>query len=605
MCGIVGYLGSRDPKDIIIEGLSKLEYRGYDSAGVAIFNENQLVRVRAEGKLSQLKQKIQDLNLTFTGPSGIGHTRWATHGRPSEHNAHPHSSGPIMLVHNGIIENYLELKKELMGKGYQFESDTDSEVVAHLINDRWKQYGNLLTAIKRVLPELKGAFSIVVLNQENPNELVAFKDGPPLILGLGQNEYFLVSDVAASLAYTSRYIYLDDREIVRVTPEGYAVFSESGVRLSKTVTEVAWSADQVEKRGFRHYMLKEIYEQARSVAHCLEPFLDREQFRLKPMMEWSSVEGVHIVACGTSFYAGIYGQYLMEILGGIPCRVDVASEFRYRDPVLSPGTLVLAISQSGETADTLGAVRLAKAQGSPVVSICNVKQSSLDRESDVTFYMNCGPEIGVASTKAFTATLVLLNLLAMDLARYRKRLNADLEFQMLRRLLELPSQIEVVLAYDKYFQDAADALKRYRGFLFLGRHVLYPIAMEGALKLKELSYLHAEGYPAGEMKHGPLALIDEQMAVVVLAPQDDLYEKTLSNLQEVKARGAKVIAVGTLEDEQLKSLSDRYLSIPKVPWNINPILAVIPLQLMAYHLACSLGHDVDQPRNLAKSVTVE
>jgi len=603
MCGIVGYLGHQDPKTVIIEGLRKLEYRGYDSAGVAIFNGLSIERVRAEGKLKNLEAKLQ--GKSFSGPSGIGHTRWATHGGPSERNAHPHQSGPISLVHNGIIENYEELKEQLHKHGITFESDTDSEVVAHLIHLKYKQCGSLLEAVKRVLPVLKGAFSIVVMSAESPNELVAFKDGPPLILGHGKGEFFIVSDVAASLQYTSRYQYLEDREIIHIQGESCHILTPIGVELNKPIVEVSWSPDVVEKRGFSHFMLKEIYEQAQAVASALEPHLDSSRSRINTCLDFEGVNRVVIVACGTSYYAGLYTQYLIEKWAKVPCSVEVASEFRYRDPVLTQGTLLVTISQSGETADTLAALRLAKAFNVKTLSICNVQGSSLDREAQQHLYMNCGPEIGVASTKAFTSTLVLANILSVEMAKYNNQLSSLEEKQIVQSLLQLPSQIEVVLAYDKYFLDAAEALKRFKGFLFMGRGVLYPIALEGALKMKELTYLHAEGYAAGEMKHGPLALIDENIAVVMLAPRDELFEKTLSNLQEVKARGAKIISVGSNDDEVLSKISDRYLGIPLIKSELNAILAVIPLQLMSFHLASALGNDIDQPRNLAKSVTVE
>jgi glutamine---fructose-6-phosphate transaminase (isomerizing) len=610
MCGIVGYLGARDPKDVIIAGLRKLEYRGYDSAGLAVFDHQVVRRIRAEGKLKNLEAKLE--SQSFSGPSGIGHTRWATHGGPSERNAHPHQSGLISLVHNGIIENYNELKQELSAAGVPLESDTDSEIVAHLINQKYQQYQNLLDAVRNVLPHLKGAFSIVVMAQDRPDELVAFKDGPPLILGIGHNEHFVVSDVAATLQYTNRYIYLDDREIVHLEGHNYRVMTQAGIELKKQIHTIEWSPEVVEKRGFSHFMLKEIYEQAQSVAQAINPHLstDRQQIflnqnltELEKLLE--GIERVIIVACGTSYYAGLSGQYLIEKFAKLNVQVEVASEFRYRDPVLNQKCLFISISQSGETADTLAALRLAKQSKIKTLSICNVKGSSIDREADFHVYMNCGPEIGVASTKAFTSTLVVIQLIALSFAKIKKQISGEQEKDWVLALLQLPSQIEVVLAFDKYFTDASEALRRFKGFLFMGRGFMYPIALEGALKMKELTYLHAEGYPAGEMKHGPLALIDENMAVVMLAPKDELYDKTVSNLQEVKARGAKIISIGSGDDEHLRAMSDRYLAIPQVNSWIDPILAVIPLQLMAFHLAQSLGYDVDQPRNLAKSVTVE
>jgi glutamine---fructose-6-phosphate transaminase (isomerizing) len=603
MCGIVGYFGFRDPKDVIIEGLRKLEYRGYDSAGIAVFHEGVVHRLRAEGKLKNLEAKVQSQH--FSGPVGIGHTRWATHGGPSERNAHPHQAGPISLVHNGIIENYELLKEQLQSYGIELTSDTDSEIVAHLIHLKYQQYGTLLEAVRHVLPDLKGAFSIVVMCSDCPEELIAFKDGPPLILGRGEKEYFIVSDVAASLQYTKTYQYLDDREIVHIKKDQVSIMTPLGVLLNKPQVDIHWSVESIEKRGFSHFMLKEIYEQAQAVASALEPHLDSSRQGLQTSFSWGFVKRVVIVACGTSYYSGLYAQYLIEKWAQVPCSVEVASEFRYRDPVLTPDTLLVSISQSGETADTLAALRLAKSKQLRVLSICNVVGSSIDREADDRLYMNCGPEIGVASTKAFSSTLVVVNILAMTLAKVKGSLSQEKEKCLVQSLLQLPSHIEVVLSYDKYFLDAAEALKRFKGFLFMGRGVMYPIALEGALKMKELTYLHAEGYAAGEMKHGPLALIDENMAVVMFAPRDELFDKTMSNLQEARARGAKIISVGSYDDESLKKMSDRYLGLPFLEPEINPILAVIPLQLMSFHLAYSLGHDVDQPRNLAKSVTVE
>jgi glucosamine--fructose-6-phosphate aminotransferase (isomerizing) len=606
MCGIVGYIGAKDPKDVILNGLERLEYRGYDSAGLGVFHQGELMRFRAVGKLSALRQVVSDRH--FSGPSGIGHTRWATHGAPSEQNSHPHKSGPILLVHNGIIENDTEIKTRLLAQGVKLESQTDSELVAHLIHQHYQKEQTLLQAVLKVLPELRGAFSIVVMCEDQPDELVAFKDGPPLIVGLGQDEYFVVSDVSAALSYTKDFVYLEDREVVRLHKvEGVQYFSSRGIPLKKTVTHIHWDLDQIEKRGFSHFMLKEIHEQPQAVSQALTSYLDESKTAWrKDIVPWKpSWQRIHIVACGTSYYAGLLGMYLFERWAKIPCTVEVASEFRYRDPMIDSGTLVVTISQSGETADTLAALRLAKQKGCEVLSICNVAMSSIDREADYHMYMGCGPEIGVASTKAFTSTLVHLMSLA---AIWSMRLSEDSrEFaeKVRQSLLALPSHMESVLAFDKYFQDASEVFRRFRGFLFLGRGLLFPIALEGALKMKELSYLHAEGYAAGEMKHGPLALVDEDMAALVLAPKDELHEKTISNLQEVKARGGKVIAIGTAGDKGLEQLADRFIPLPEVePW-IYPFISVLPLQLLAFHVASGLGYDVDKPRNLAKSVTVE
>lgn len=614
MCGIVGYLGPQDPKKIIIEGLKKLEYRGYDSAGVAVVHDGKTKRIRAEGKIKNLEEKL--LNENFNGHLGIGHTRWATHGPAVERNAHPHQVGEISIVHNGIIENYLEIKKDLLARGAVITSDTDSELVAHLINEEIQVSKNLLLAVQKTLSKLIGAFSVVVMWEKSPDEMVAFKDGPPLIVGVNEKnkEYFIVSDVQAALNYTKNFVYLEDREVVHVSNAEVKYYSALGAPLKKQVVTLDWNPEQIEKMGFKHYMLKEIYEQPRAVAAAIKPHINIETnevslqnlgFSEPTDVVFKKIEHIIFIACGTSYYAANVAQYLVEQVSGLSVQIDIASEFRYRKPIIPKNTLVITISQSGETADTLAAVRLAKEKGALTLSITNVLRSSIDREAHGHLYMNSGVEVGVASTKAFTSTLALVNLLALQIAKVRGVLNKDQEFGYVKSLLAVPSQIEVVLAYDKYFNDAAKKLKEFKGFLYLGRGVNYPIALEGALKLKELAYMHAEGYAAGEMKHGPLALIDSRMAIVVVAPDDELIEKTISNLQEAKARGGKIISIGTGENAALKSMSEYYLPIPSANWMTNPIISVVPLQLMAYHLADSLGHDVDQPRNLAKSVTVE
>jgi glutamine---fructose-6-phosphate transaminase (isomerizing) len=628
MCGIVGYLGPLNPKDVIVNGLRKLEYRGYDSAGVAILNDGKTKRVRAEGKLKNLEVKLA--NEEFNGHLGIGHTRWATHGVPSERNAHPHQVGGISLVHNGIIENYLEIREELIARGADVTSDTDSELVAHLLAEEVDRTQDLSKAVLGTLRKLRGAFSIVAIWEKQPDQLVAFKDGPPLVVGIGKDQMFVVSDVQAALAHTQKFIYLDDREVVIIKGTEFKIVQQDGSPVEKKPIELNWTSEQVEKMGYDYFMLKEIYEQPRAIAATMTPHLNTEaiQVRLKGVgfggqpphqlegvdfnKDWTETEAIFksidkliIVGCGTSFYAGQVGKYIIESLAKIPVDLDIASEFRYRHPVLPKNTLVLVISQSGETADTLAAIRLAKEQGCKTLSICNVKNSSIDREAHGHLYMNSGPEIGVASTKAFVSTLTLMNLLALCMGRVRGTLKREEEKSHIEALLKLPAQMEVVLAYDKYFNEAAEGLKKYKGFLYMGRGVNFPIAMEGALKLKELAYLHAEGYAAGEMKHGPLALIDKDMAVVMIAPTDELFEKTVSNLEEAKARGGKIISIGSGDNQRLKGISEIYLPIPLSHWATNPILAVIPLQLMALHLAASLGYDVDQPRNLAKSVTVE
>jgi len=614
MCGIVGYLGFKEPKNIIIDGLKKLEYRGYDSAGIAVLHNGLTKRIRAQGKLKALEDKVA--HEVFNGHLGIGHTRWATHGAPVEKNAHPHQAGEISLVHNGIIENYLEIKEELLKRGAEIKSDTDSELVAHLIWEDIQKTQNLLQSVKNTLSKIVGAFSILVMWEKSPNELIAFKDGPPLIVGLGEengrNEFFIVSDVQAALVHTKRFVYLDDREIVHIKDQNIQYLSAQGDVLKKEIVTLDWSTDLVEKMGYKHFMLKEIYEQPRSVAQAIAPYIDTDTHSIRlnnngfeTTEVYKKIQRVFFIACGTSNYAAMVGKYLIEQIAKVPVETDVASEFRYRKPVIPDNTLVVTISQSGETADTLAAIRLAKEQGALTLSITNVTLSSIDREALGHMYMNTGVEIGVASTKAFTSTLALLNILSVQIAKSRGVISPVSEKQIVQSLLAVPSQIETVLAYDKYFNEAASKLQEFKGFLYLGRGVSYPIALEGALKLKELAYLHAEGYAAGEMKHGPLALIDSKMAIVVVAPSDDLIDKTISNLQEAKARGGKIISIGTGENKSLKSMSEFYLSLPNSLWTTNPIVSVVPLQLMAYHLAEHLGYDVDQPRNLAKSVTVE
>lgn len=604
MCGIVGYLGEREPKDVILKGLKALEYRGYDSAGVAILDQGHFRRIRAEGKLSNLESKLSSEK--FTGHLGIGHTRWATHGRPSERNAHPHSVGGLSIVHNGIIENYADLRTTLQDQGSIFESETDSELVAHLLACEVLVKKDLLEAVKSVLPKLRGAYSILAVWEGQPDSMVAFKNGPPLVVGLGEGEVLIASDIQAIVSYTKRVVYLEDLEIAQVSGQQVHFFTHAGAPVQKSVQIIDWSAEDAQKGGYPHFMLKEIFEQPRAVAAAIQEHIDPSAKAVK----WTSdvlarAQKVQIVACGTSYYAGMYAKYLIEKWARIPTDVDIASEFRYRDPILSPDTLTLVISQSGETADTLAALRMVRASGGKVLSVCNVRKSSIDRESDVRLYMNAGPEVGVASTKAFTSTMALMHILGLSLAKSQGRLSREVEQREVEAILSAPSHMESVLNYSAFFAEAADILKKVKGFLYMGRGAHYPMALEGALKLKELAYMHAEGYAAGEMKHGPLALIDERMVVVMLAPTDSLYEKTVSNLEEAKARGAKIISLGTGHNQKLEALSDHYLALPEVPDSIYPIVEVLPLQLLAYHVAHSLGHDVDQPRNLAKSVTVE
>lgn len=608
MCGIVGYYGPKNPKDVIMSGLKSLEYRGYDSAGVAILHRGEFKRVRAEGKLSALEEKLKTEE--FDGHLGIGHTRWATHGAPVERNAHPHMVGTVSVVHNGIIENYLELKEEL-GPGTRFESDTDTELIAHLMDRELKKGVSLLKGVQNILPRLTGAYSVLVVSKTQPDEMVAFKNGPPLILGVAQDSTVVASDVQAILPYTNQIIYLDDHEVAHVKGPLVQMYNSKSAPIKKEIAKVEWSTEKAQKEGYRHFMLKEIFEQPRAVARALAPHIDTATHEIKIQAIGLSddflkkIERVFIIACGTSNYAGLVGEYLIENLARVPVEVDIASEFRYRNPVIPANSLAVVISQSGETADTLAALRQLKQLNVPVLSLCNVKNSTIDREADFHLYMNSGVEIGVASTKAFASSLSMMNVLALAVAKAKGLLPSGDEKKYVQALLAAPAQMENVLACEKFFAEAAVTLKEHKGFLYLGRGVSYPIALEGALKLKELAYMHAEGYAAGEMKHGPLALIDSRMCVVTLAPNDSLYEKTVSNLEEAKARGGQIIAVGTAQNDKLKNLAKHFLSLPKAEWIVNPLLEMIPLQLLAYHVASALGHDVDQPRNLAKSVTVE
>ena len=617
MCGIVGYFGEKAPKDVLLSGLRKLEYRGYDSAGIAVLNNEEFSVHRAAGKLSNLEEKVN--GVSFSGEIGIGHTRWATHGMPTESNAHPHKVSGVSIVQNGIIENYAELKQELIADGAEFKSETDTEVVTHLIAREVEKTKDLLQAVKAIIPKIRGAYAILAVSEAEPETIVAFKAGPPLLLGIGSDEIYFASDVQAFVEYTNKVVYLNDFEIVKAVKHDYEILNLEGQKLDLPVETIDVAVANSDKKGFKHYMLKEMFEQPRAVANALEPYLnldtktidfsklgmERTDTDPQALEKFKQAKRIYIVACGTSYYAGLYAKYLFEQCAQVPVEVDVASEFRYRDPVLEKDSMTLFISQSGETADTLAALRLVKDAGLGTMSLCNTQRSTIDRESDLHFYMNSGVEVGVASTKAFLSSLAILNAMAIFLNREKGNLTQEQEVESVEALLALPSLMEGVLSYDAFFNQASETLKNYKGFLYLGRGHSYPIAMEGALKLKELAYMHAEGYAAGEMKHGPLALIDEKMIIVGICPKDKYYEKTISNLEEAKARGGVIISIGTGDDEQLKAMSEHYLSIPDSPWMTSGLLSVIPVQLLSYHLADALGHDVDQPRNLAKSVTVE
>ena len=620
MCGIVGYMGPKPTSKVLLEGLKALEYRGYDSSGLCVLNKGKFSRFRAAGKVRFLEDKVKDQSLE--GFLGIAHTRWATHGAVLEKNAHPHQVGDICIVHNGIIENHLSIKSGLVDAGRELASDTDSEVIAHLISRRFQAHGDFVKAVIEIQNQIEGAYSVLVLNKNFPTEMLAFKWGPPLVIGKGRSEdgeYYIASDAQAFIKYTSDVYYVKDHEVIYIKDgEIQSVSLESGDQLSfqkVEFTKIHWSAEDVDKNGYSHYMLKEIFEQPQAVSQALQPHIQKDSLSvdLQGIFDtteqrdnfFQSLSEVHIVACGTSFYAGMYGKYVIEKLVGLSVHTDIASEFRYRQPILKSEALVIFISQSGETADTLAALRLAKQRGVKTLSICNTPLSSIDRESDFSIYMNSGVEIGVASTKAFTGTLSLLAILSLSMAKARDQISEDEERQYTQSLLSIPSKLENVLAYNAFLKEASQSLKSHKGFLYMGRGVNYPIAMEGALKLKELAYKHAEGYAAGEMKHGPLALVDEDIMVIMLCPQDELYDKAISNLEEVRARKGKIIGIGVIGDQVLESLSHHFLGVPKADSLTFPILETIPLQLLAFHVANSLGHDVDQPRNLAKSVTVE
>ncbi|HEV2113410.1 MAG TPA: glutamine--fructose-6-phosphate transaminase (isomerizing) [Terriglobales bacterium] len=624
MCGIVGYVGNKQVVPVIIEGLKRLEYRGYDSAGIAVAGNGQGLQIRrAEGKLRNLEEAIRLKPLD--GTYGIGHTRWATHGRPTEENAHPHRdcTGHVVVVHNGIVENYLALKKKLIEEGHKFVTETDTEVIAHLIEKHYYVAGNgkhapLEEAVRKTVHLLTGVFAIAVIATDEPNKIVAARNGPPAVIGLGNNEYFVASDIPAILYHTRDLFFLADGDLAVITPGGVKLTDFNGRPIERQVQHITWDPIMAEKGGFKHFMLKEIYEQPRAVRDTSigRVSLDSGKVFLEEMEitenDFKSLDKVNIAACGTSWHAGLVGKFMIEQLARVPVEVDYASEYRYRDPIISPKTLTLVITQSGETADTIAAQREAKAKGSKTLAVCNVVGSMIAREAAGVIYTHAGPEIGVASTKAFTAQLTALFLFSVYLGRLRGVLSAEQGRAYLSELNKLPGKLETLLTRDEECEDLAKQYSRSQDFLFLGRGIHYPIALEGALKLKEISYIHAEGYPAGEMKHGPNALIDENLPVVIIATRDPndpasvlRYEKTLSNVKEVKARSGRVIAVANEGDEEIKESVDHVIYIPQAPEVLSPILEIIPLQLLAYHIAVRRGCDVDQPRNLAKSVTVE
>ena len=620
MCGIVGYIGSKKVVPVIIEGLRKLEYRGYDSAGIAVVGtDGKLQLRRAPGKLRNLEEAVAASPID--GTYGIGHTRWATHGRPTEENAHPHRdcTGQYVVVHNGIIENYFELKEKLQQEGHQFLTETDTEVVAHLV-EKYARELPFEEAVRKTLRELRGIYALVFLSAKDPQKLIAARNGPPSVVGLGKGENFVASDIPALLEHTREVFFLADGDVAVLTRDGVKVTDLDGKPVERPAHQVTWDPIMAEKGGYKHFMQKEIYEQPRAVRDTIlgrisqdtgkifldEMALSEQQFR--------DFQNVRIVACGTSWHAGLAGKFMIERLARIPVEVDYGSEFRYRDPILDSKTLTVCITQSGETADTLAAQREVKRKGSPSVAICNVKGSMITREAAGTILTHAGPEIGVASTKAFTAQLAALVLLASHLGQLRGKLSSEATRQLMLQLIQIPHKMETILQAEAsgFYEHLARQYFRQSDFLYLGRGIHYPMALEGALKLKEISYIHAEGYPSGEMKHGPNALIDENLPVVVLATRDDsdpasltLYEKSVSNIKEVKARDGIVISVVTTGDKLAKEASDHIIELPPAPDLLSPLLEIIPLQLLAYHIAVRRGCDVDQPRNLAKSVTVE
>ena len=609
MCGIVGYVGDQEAVPILMSGLQRLEYRGYDSAGIAVQQGRKIEVRRSVGKLANLQKSLAQQSIS--GTCGIGHTRWATHGKPSEQNAHPHRSSSCVLVHNGIIENYVPLKQQLQKDGYRFESETDTEVVAHLIDKQIKQDMTLADAVRAAIKEIRGSYAIAVISERESGTLVVARSGCPLVIGRNNSATFVGSDVMAMLNHTRDVTYLEEGDVAVVTSSDVRITDIEGRTVSRKPSKITWDASAAEKSGFPHFMLKEIHEQPQTILDTMRGRYsydtgeaDLPDIGLTPE-QFAAVGKIWIVACGTSWHAGLVGKYLFEEMIRTPVQVDIGSEFRYRDPLVQKDDLFITISQSGETADTLAAAHEAKEKGAKVVSIVNVVGSTLARESDGVLYTHCGPEIGVASTKAFTAQLVALYLLALHLARVRGVLSAADGKAWLDRLVTLPALVKRILGREAELVAIAKRYHTKRNFLFLGRGINYPIALEGALKLKEISYIHAEGYAAGEMKHGPIALIDKDMPVVVLAPKDRLYEKTVSNLMEVKARHAPVIAFVAEGERELGKTADAVFTIPDTHPLLSPILFTIPLQLLAYHVAVLRGTDVDQPRNLAKSVTVE
>ena len=612
MCGIVGYIGHRQAWSIVLKGLKRLEYRGYDSAGIALINEGELNIYKKAGKVQELENFSEDKNLS--GTIGMGHTRWATHGEPSDRNSHPHTSndGKLTIIHNGIIENYATLKEELLSRGHVFNSDTDTEVLIHLIEEIYKKENvDLLEAVRLALHQVSGAYAIVIMDEEQPDQLIAARKGSPMVIGVGKGEYFIASDATPIIEYTKNVIYLNDNEIAFVKRDELLIKRLDNVVQTPYIQELELKLEALEKGGYEHFMLKEIFEQSRSIRDCLRGriYPNEGRVQLGGIKEYAdklkNIDRIIIVACGTSWHAGLVGEYLIEEYARIPVEVEYASEFRYRNPIITEKDVVIAISQSGETADTMAAIEMAKERGATIFGVCNVVGASIPRLTHAGVYTHAGPEIGVASTKAFTAQVTVLTLMAFYMAQQKGTLTQTKLVELLTELDSIPDKIQHALESNELIKEIAHKFKDSRNCLFLGRGSGFPVALEGALKLKEISYIHAEGYPAAEMKHGPIALIDEEMPVVVIATKNSSYEKVISNIQEVKARKGIVLAIVTEGDVEVRKMADYCIEIPDADEAFLPLLATIPLQLLSYHIALLRGCNVDQPRNLAKSVTVE
>jgi len=608
MCGIVGYLGKKEAAPILVGGLKRLEYRGYDSAGIAVQNGTGIHVVKEVGKIRNLEEAVTDRELK--GVVGIGHTRWATHGEPNRENAHPHtdSTGNIVLIHNGIIENYAALRQMLKEKGHTFKSETDTEVLAHLIEEFYTD--DIEAAIRNALHEVDGTYGVAVVSAYQPNHIFVARKGSPIVIGVGEGEYFVASDVTPLVPYTRDVFYLDDYEMAIINEKGIATKTIENKKIKKKVERVTIELESIEKGGFDHFMLKEIYEQPKTIMDAMRGRIIKEEGIVK-LGGLAAVEDrlvnankIIITASGTSWHAGLIGEYLIEEFCRIPVEVEYASEFRYRDPIVGENDVIIAISQSGETADTLAALREGKRKGALVIGVVNAVGSTIARETDAGVYIHAGPEIGVASTKAFTSQVTVLSLITMMIAR-RRNMSAEMGRDMVNELLRIPEKVQIILHQNDYIRDFARRYTNERNFLYLGRGYNFPVALEGALKLKEISYIHAEGYPAAEMKHGPIALIDKDMPVVFLATRDAIYDKVISNIEEVKARGGRIICIATQGDDKIQNYADHVIYVPETLKALMPLLSVIPLQLLSYHVAVMRGCDVDQPRNLAKSVTVE